>query len=220
MTQPAKPIRAVAFDMDGLMFDTEDVYWKAADALLRRRGHAYTPELCNSVMGRPPQFCYQLFKETFGFPESWQELQCESEGLFFEFLQEGYSVMPGLWELLEFLEQRRISKGICTSSALRLVTEILRRDRLGERFEFILTAEDITRGKPDPEIYRKAAERFGIEPGEMLVLEDSEAGISAAAAAGAFPVAVLAAHNEGRDFHSADLIAKSLRAPEIFALFE
>ncbi len=220
MTHPSKPFKAVAFDMDGLMFDTEDVYWRAADALLKRRGHVYTQELCNAVMGRPPRFCYELFKETFSLPESWQELQRESEGLFLGFLEEGYSVMPGLMELLDFIEGRQISKAICTSSALRVVTEVLRRDRLGERFEFVLTAEDITRGKPDPEVYRKAAEHFGILPTEMLVLEDSEAGIRAAAAAGAFPVAVLAAHNEGRDFSPAGLVARSLHDPKVFALLE
>lgn len=217
---PSQTLRAVAFDMDGLMFDTEDVYWKAADALLGRRGHAYTQELCNAVMGRPPQYCFELFKETYALPEDWRELQRESEDLFLDFLEEGYSMMPGLPRLLDFLDTKGIPMGICTSSAPRVVTTVLRRDRLAERFGFVLTSEDITRGKPDPEIYLKAAERFGVEPAEMLVLEDSEAGVGAADAAGAFPVAVLAAHNQGRDFSPAGLVVPSLDASEIFALFE
>ena len=208
-------INAVAFDMDGLMFDTEDVYWKAASELLGRRGFDYTSELNAAVMGRPPQFCFELFKNTFSLPESWQELQKESEDLFLELLGEGYSVMPGLFELLDVLEEKRIPKAICTSSALRVVTEVLRRDNLAKRFQFILTADDISHGKPDPEVYLKAAGKFGVAPDHMLVLEDSVAGCHAAATAGAFTVVVLAGHNADGDFAPADLIVSALNAPEV-----
>ena len=212
-------IKAVAFDMDGLMFDTEDTYRKAASALLGRRGKVYTDELNNAVMGRPPKACFELFKETFGFPESWQELQKESEDLFLEFLDDGYSTMPGLYELLEHLEQQSIPKGICTSSAIRVVSEVLRRKDLTNRFGFILTAEDVTNGKPDPEIYQKVAERFGIEPSEMLVLEDSEAGCQAASGAGAFAIAVQVKHNAHCCFPDAKKIVSVLNDPSIMSLF-
>jgi len=212
-------IKAAAFDMDGLMFDTEDTYWKAASALLGRRGKVYTAELCNAVMGRPPKACFELFKETFGFSESWQELQRESEDFFLEFLDDGFSTMPGLDELLEHLEQRNIPKGICTSSAIRVVSEVLRRKDMTKRFDFVLTAEDITHGKPDPEIYLKAAEQFGIAPSEMLVLEDSTAGCQAAHNAGAFGIAVRAKHNAHCLFAEAKKIVPRLDDPQIMELF-
>ena len=205
--------------MDGLMFDTEDTYWKAASALLEKRGEVYSDELCNAVMGRPPRFCFELFKKTFGFPESWQELQTESEDFFLEFLDDGFSTMPGLYELLGFLEQRNIPKGVCTSSAIRVVSEVLRRKDFTKRFDFVLTAEDITHGKPDPEIYLKAAVQFGIAPFEMLVLEDSTAGCQAARSAGAFGVAVRAKHNAHCSFTEAKKIVSSLDAPQIMELF-
>ena len=212
-------IKAVAFDMDGLMFDTEDTYWKAASALLGRRDKIYTDELCNAVMGRPPKYCFELFKETFGFSESWQELQTESEDFFLKFLDDGFSTMPGLYELLERLEQRNIPKGICTSSALRVVSEVLRRKDMFRRFEFVLTAEDITQGKPDPEIYLKAAARFGIAPSDMLVLEDSTAGCQAAHNAGAFGIAVRAKHNAHCVFAEAKKVVSTLDDPQIIELF-
>jgi len=205
--------------MDGLMFDTEDTYWKAASALLGRRGEVYTDKLNSLVMGKPPRVCFELFKETFAFPETWQELQTESEDLFLEFLDDGYSTMPGLYELLELLEQRNIPKGICTSSSLRVVSEVLRRKDLAKRFGFILTAEDVVNGKPDPEVYLKAAERFGIAPSEMLVLEDSEAGCQAASGAGAFAVAVRVKHNAHCAFSDAKKVVPSLNDPLIMELF-
>ena len=212
-------IKAVAFDMDGLMFDTEDTYWKAASALLARRGEVYTDELCNAVMGRPPRFCFELFKKTFNFPETWRELQTESEDFFLEFLDDGFSTMPGLYELLEHLERHNIPKGVCTSSAIRVVSEVLRRKDMTKRFEFVLTAEDITQGKPEPEIYLKAATRFGIDPSEMLVLEDSTAGCQAAHRAGAFGIAVRAKHNVHCEFPEAKRIVSSLNDPQIMELF-
>lgn len=212
-------LKAVAFDMDGLMFDTEDTYWKSATKLLARRGAVYTDEMHEFVMGRPPQDCFELMKETFGFPETWQELQTESENLFLEFLDEGFSAMPGLYELLEHLERQNIAKGICTSSVHRVASEVLRRKDIAHRFDFVLTSEDVSHSKPDPDIYLKAAARFGVAPAEMLVLEDSMAGIQAAHNAGAFGIAVRAKHNAHCTFPEAKREASSLDDPQILELF-
>jgi HAD superfamily hydrolase (TIGR01509 family) len=211
-------IKAVAFDMDGLMFDTEEVYRKTSEILFARRGKVYTDELFSAVMGRSAKFTYELFKETCGFPETWQELRTESEDIFLELLNDGFSAMPGLYELLEYLERRNIPKGVCTSSDLRVASEVLRRKDMPKRFDFILTAEDISRAKPDPEIYLKAVARFGISPSEMLVLEDSTAGCQAAHNAGAFPIAVRAKHNALSSFAEAKKVASSLDDPQILEL--
>jgi len=211
-------LKAVAFDMDGLMFDTEDTYWKVASTLLARRGKVYTDEMNDFVMGRPPRVCFEFLKATFGFPETWQELQTESEDLFLEFLDEGFSIMPGLYELVEHVEQRNIPKGICTSSVRRVASEVLRRKDFANRFDFVLTAEDVAHCKPDPEVYLKAAAHFGIAPEEMLVLEDSTAGCQAAHSAGAFGVVVRAKHNANGSFAAAKIVVSSLDDPQILEL--
>ena len=211
-------IKAVAFDMDGLMFDTEDIYWKSASALLARRGKVYTDEMNDFVMGRPPRVCFEFLKETLGLPETWQELLTESEDLFLEFLDEGFSTMPGLYELLEHLEQRNIPKGICTSSVRRVASEVLRRKDFANRFDFVLSAEDVIHCKPNPEVYLKAAARFGIAPSKMLVLEDSMAGCQAAHNAGAFGIAVRAKHNAHCSFTDAKIVVSSLDDPQILEL--
>ena len=208
-------IRAAAFDLDGLMFDTEETYLKVSTALLARRGKIYTEELSNAVLGRSGRFTFELFKEVFGFPETWQELQAESDRLFIEFLDDGFSPMPGLYELLEFLEQRSIPKGICTSSVFPVASEVLRREGIANRFNFVLTIEDVVHPKPDPEMYLKAASRFGIDPSEMLVLEDSVAGCRAAHNAGAYGIVVRAQHNALFSFPEAKKVVASLDDPQI-----
>jgi HAD superfamily hydrolase (TIGR01509 family) len=212
-----RTIRAVAFDLDGLMFNSEDVYWKVGCELMRRRGYEYTEELSHAIMGRPPQVCFETMIEWYTLDDTWEAMAAESEKLFVSMLDEGVDAMPGLLDLLDVLERAAFPKAICTSSSPEVVGAVLSRFGMRPRFEFVLTAADITHGKPHPEIYLKAAERFGITPREMLVLEDSQTGSTAAAASGAFTVAVPAGLSREHDFDVADLVAESLADPRILA---
>ena len=118
--------------------------------------------------------------------------------------------MPGRLQLLDALERAGIPKAIGTSSCRELVTACLAPLDLERRFQFVLPAEDIVHGKPDPEIYLTAAKRFGVPAAEMMVLEDSHNGCLAAAAAGAFVVAVPGEHSREHDFNQAALVADGL----------
>jgi HAD superfamily hydrolase (TIGR01509 family) len=210
---PSSPLdgpRAVAFDMDGLMFNSEDVYWQVGSELLRRRGHRFTQELNRAVMGRPPRACFEEMIRWHNLNDTWEAMAAESETLFID-LAKGYlAPMPGLMELLDALETAGVPKGICTSSSRRVLRAVLEQFRMEPRFQFTLAAEDITHGKPHPEIYLKAAECFGVPPSKMLVLEDSQTGCRAAAAAGAFTVAVPGDHSRDQDFSTATLVVESL----------
>ncbi len=216
MTAP----HAVVFDMDGLMFNTEDVYWRVGTELLRRRGCRFSRDLSDTMMGRPPQTCFEVMIRWHSLNETWEELAAESEEIFLSLLDRHLASMPGLMELLAALERAGIGKAIGTSSSRRSLEAILSRFAMEPRFQFVLTAEDITHGKPDPEIYLKAAARFGIAPREMLVLEDSQTGCRSAAAAGAIVVAVPGAHSIRQDFSMAVLVLSSLADRRLYELLE
>ena len=201
---------AVTFDMDGLMFNTEDVYTLAGTELLARRGFPFTPELKDAMMGLPPRAAFEVVIERHHLHEAWDVLAAESSEIFLGLLTERLATMPGLPELLAALEKAGIPKAIATSSGRRLTEACLAPFQLAPRFCFVLTAEDIARGKPDPEIYLLAARRFGVPPGKMLVLEDSQNGCRAAAAAGAVTVAVPGEHSRHQDFSAANLVIESL----------
>ena len=209
-------MRAVVFDMDGLMFNTEDVYTAVGTELLRRRGLAFTAELKNAMMGQRPQPSFELMIRHCRLGETWQELAAESDQLFLSLLNDHLAPLPGLYDLLDALERAAIPKAIATSSNRALVCACLEPFGLQKRFQFILTAEDIVHGKPHPEIYLTAARRFGVAPADMMVLEDSQNGCRAAAAAGAFTVAVPGEHSREHDFSSASLVADSLADPRVF----
>jgi HAD superfamily hydrolase (TIGR01509 family) len=207
---------AVVFDMDGLMFNTEDIYWEVGTELLRRRGHEFTEELNDAVMGRPPRACFEEMIRYHALTDSWQQLLIESEKIFLGLLDGRLAPMPGLMELLDALEAAGVVKAICTGSTRRLMGAVLSPFEMEPRFQFTLAAEDITDGKPSPEIYQKAAKRLGLEPQQMLVLEDSRNGCLSAAGAGAYAVAVPTRHSRGQDFSIASLVIDSLADPRLY----
>jgi HAD superfamily hydrolase (TIGR01509 family) len=212
--------RAVVFDLDGLMFNTEELYQEVGSKLLRRRGHVFTQDLLDRMMGRPSHVALQIMIDTHTLRATVEELLAETDEIFPEILRTRLAPMPGLVELMGALEQHGIPKGIATSSRRSFVEHVLGVFGYQPRFSPILTSEDITHGKPHPEIYLKAADRLGIEPGETVVLEDSENGCKAAVAAGTITVAVPGEHSRRHDFAGATLVADSLRDERIYALLK
>jgi HAD superfamily hydrolase (TIGR01509 family) len=210
--------RAVVFDLDGLMFNTEDLYQFVGGELLRRRGHVFTAELLDRMMGRPGKIALSIMIEHHGLNATVEQLTAETDEIFPSILDAKLAPMPGLVELLSALEGAGIPKAIATSSRRSFVDDVLGRFQFGPRFQFILSAEDVVEGKPDPEIYLTAAKRHGVSPSEMLVLEDSQNGCRAAVRAGALAVAVPGGHSLRHDFTGAAIVADSLSDRRIYEL--
>ncbi|REJ74130.1 MAG: HAD family phosphatase, partial [Planctomycetota bacterium] len=173
------PIRAVVFDLDGLMFNTEEVYSHTGTEILRRRGKTPAPDLFHRMMGRRAPEALQVMIDLMQLNDTIDRLQAETEEIFMQVMETHLQVMPGLFELLDLIESRRLPRAVATSSGRKYLERLLSRFDLLHRFDFTLTAEDVTHGKPHPEIYLTAAERIGVDPPQMLVLEDSEAGTCA-----------------------------------------
>jgi HAD superfamily hydrolase (TIGR01509 family) len=209
-------VQAVAFDLDGLMFNTEELYNEVGTELVGRRGFEIDPELLRQMMGRPSSVALPLMIQWYGLEVTVEQLQEETDEVFASILEHRLQAMPGLVELLGELNRRSIPKAITTSSRRSYVNRVLGISGLETEFELILSAEDVDEGKPAPEIYLKAASRMGVSPPEMLVLEDSEIGCRAAVAADAFTVAVPGAHSAQHEFPGVAFIANSLRDPRIY----
>ena len=215
---PADSPRAAVFDLDGLLFNTEELYQDVGAELLRRRGHLFEHDLLNAMMGRPSRVALKMMIDHHNLSDTVETLAAETAEIFPAILDARLALMPGAAELLAALEHADIPKAIGTSSGRRFVASVLGRFNLEPRFEFILTAEDVVEGKPAPEIYLKAAQRFGLEPGRLVVFEDSQNGCRAAVASGAIAVAVPGGHSLTHDFAGATLVADSLADPRIYSL--
>lgn len=146
-------IAAVAFDMDGLMLNTEHLYQQAGDRLLEPFGRRYHDRLRREMMGLPAPQALQRMIELEGLAVGWRELKQRSDQLMLELISQRVEPMPGLLELLERLDRLRLPRGVATSSDLVLAEPGLAGAGVLHRVDFILTAEQVPRGKPYPDIY-------------------------------------------------------------------
>ena len=218
--ESTQALSAAVFDLDGLMFNTEELYHQVGAEMLRRRGKHLTDDLLDKMMGRQSREALQIMIDWHDLADTAEELEAETDVIFGHILETKLKPMPGLMELLDQLEARAIPKAIATSSRRPFAVTMLEKFNLLPRFSFLLTAEDIELGKPDPQIYLRSAKMLGIETVEMMVLEDSGNGFKAAVASGSYAVAVLANHNQHLAFPGASLVANSLADERILTAFE
>ncbi|MFO0424336.1 MAG: HAD family hydrolase [Planctomycetia bacterium] len=216
--QTRTPVRGVAFDLDGLLVKSEEIYQHVGGVLVARRGRTFEADLLDRMMGRPQPVSLQIMIDWHGLDDTIETLAAETREIFAGLLDTRLEPMPGAVSLVDVLERSGVPRGVATSSGPDFAHDVLGRVGLLERFSFVLTAADVTHGKPHPEIYQSAARRLGINVAHMLVLEDSANGCKAAVAAGAIVVAVPGGHSRRHDFTGARFIAESLADPRIHEL--
>lgn len=204
-------IKAVIFDMDGVMVDTESLYSKAAIEIAKKRGKEFTLEIKQEMMGRLGIESMRIFKERLSLDESPEELLAE-RGIIYDRLlkKDGVKPMPGLFELLDLLDKLKIPFGIASSSKGIWIDLILESLKIKNRFFFIISGDNVVNGKPHPEIYIKSIKILGVHPNKCLVLEDALSGVIAGKAAGAKCIAVRNEFNRDLKFKEADMVVDSL----------
>jgi HAD superfamily hydrolase (TIGR01509 family) len=167
------------------------------------------------MMGRPVVDALKIMIDCHALPDPLDDLMCECQDVLQGLLATSLGAMPGLYGLLDALEAARMPIAVATSGTREYADFVLTRLNARRRFGFVLTAEDIRRGKPEPDVYLLAAERLKLQTRQMMVLEDSANGCRAAIAAGAFTVAVPNRHTLRHDFSGVRFIADTLADPRI-----
>ncbi|MFM8571944.1 MAG: HAD family hydrolase [Pirellula sp.] len=208
-------IKAVAMDMDGLLLNTEDLYEEVTKQLLSKRGRTFKDEVRRRMIGLPAPKAYEVLIQSELLEETWEELHEETEGIFEGILETQLKSLPGVEQTLQAIEQKGIPKCVATSSTKAFAAKALSLVGVLERLDFVVTAEEVTRGKPHPDIYIEAAKRMGVPVSQMLVLEDSENGTKAGVTAGAYVISVPNRHTAQGNFDGARWIAESLLDPYI-----
>ncbi len=217
---PAKPILAAALDMDGLLASSEDVYERVGSATLEKRGHKFTDDLRFKMMGLPTPKALQLMIDYHQLDATIEEIAAEGDAIFWDLAKQMLTAMPGVDEFFELLDKKQLRRGVVTSGTRIYAERILTMLGIIDRVEFLITSNEVEIGKPDPEPYMMAAEKFGVTPEQMLVFEDSSIGCRAGVASGAYAIAVPSPHTVGHDFAGAKFIADTLRDPRICDLIE
>lgn len=185
-----RPVRAVVFDMDGLLCDTEAVYRDAMIATAAERGHDFPLSLFQSMVGLPAEASDGQVLEHFGQDYPVAAFNARVGERVAAACEVGIPLKAGVAELLDHLDAMALPRAIATSSSHRSVQAHLGLSGIIPRFQAIVARGDYARGKPEPEPFLTAAERLGVAPEECLALEDSHNGVRAASSAGMLTVMV------------------------------
>jgi beta-phosphoglucomutase-like phosphatase (HAD superfamily) len=183
-----RPVKAVVFDMDGLLFDTETLYHRAMVEVARGMGLVMPLAFYLSMVGLPGVECKQRLAEHYGEGFDLEGFWTRSRSRFHGLCAAELRLKGGVLELLDLLDRLKLPRAIATSSGWPSVQDHLAAHDLHRRFDAVVAHGDYARGKPHPDPYLKAAERLGVAPGDCLALEDSHNGVRAAAAAGMMTV--------------------------------
>jgi HAD superfamily hydrolase (TIGR01509 family) len=201
--------RAVIFDMDGLLLDTETLWHAAEVELFTRHGGEFTWDDKMAVIGTSYDFTADYFADRLGLPrQRGHELVSEMISLMHDLVRRSVDARPGAVELVEGLREVAVPLGLASNSPRFLVDDALATARLGDAFDTIVTSDDVEHSKPAPDIYLLACLRLGVEPADALALEDSASGVAAAKAAGLTCIAV--PQFAETDVSAADRIVDSL----------
>lgn len=175
----------IIFDMDGLMYDTEAVAFRAFKELAEEQGfHATDKDYLESV-GLDMRATCDLYRRLYGEDLDAEQLYTNVGKRMFEIIdREGIPMKPGLIPLIEAIEKKGLRKVVASGSAIETIEKYLRQSNLTQHFDCIYSSDDVKRGKPFPDVFLRVCDQEGIDPARTLVLEDSFAGVEAAVAGG------------------------------------
>ena len=177
-------VKLVIFDMDGLMIDSEHISKELWRQALEHHGYKMDEGFFSQLLGRNVATARQLMHEHYGPDFDFDTVRGMRTKLMDDHIdQKGIEIKKGLLHLLDKLDQLGIKKCVATSTDWHRMSKILDKLNLSPRFDGFMTGDRVQRGKPDPEIFLKAAELIGFTPEECIVLEDSTAGAKAGYAA-------------------------------------
>ena len=208
----ATSIKAVIFDMDGLMIDSEGKQSLAIEQLLREHGvePVLTAQGIVHIAGMRVADNLRRLKDRHQIPVSLDTLHARKDELYRQMLAQNVDVAPGLRQLLNDLGKAPAKKALASGSSKPDIEIVLRHLKLEDYFGAVVSGYEVPRGKPAPDIFLEAARRLKVDPARCVVLEDSGTGVQAAKAAGMRVIAVPNRYTQDHDFDAADLVVGSL----------
>lgn len=177
-------LELIVFDVDGLMIDTESVWKNAFDKAgdkygIPNLGDTLFPSLIGKRLEDEQELLDRLLPSDIQnqLINEWRQIELGS-------LEREVPVKPGLYEMLDYLEQHHIKKAVATTTRRELTEERLKRVGVYDRFDYVLCGDEVTKRKPDPEIYLSVLHKMNTKAENAIVLEDSSVGVEAAYRAG------------------------------------
>lgn len=202
--------KGALFDWDGVIIDSSAQHEESWAMLANELGKPLPDDHFLRGFGMKNQVIIPEILQWTTDPDEIHRFSLRKEALYREIVRDnGITPLPGVIELLQMLKEHGVSCAVASSTHRENIETIFRLIGIRDYFQAVVTAEDVSRGKPDPEVFLKGAEKIGCSPGNCVVFEDAHVGIEAGLAAGARVIAV-ATTNRLEDLGKADLAVGSL----------
>lgn len=210
-------VRAVLWDMDGTLVDSEELHWRAWRETMADEGISITHDQFLSSFGQRNDAIIPLWLSAGAAPERISKIERAKEDRFRRIVRDdGVLPLPGAVDWVVRLSESGWLQAVASSAPRANIDAVLEKMGAASYFQAIVSAEDVRRGKPDPEVYLLAASRLGVPPERCIVVEDAAAGLEGARRAGMFGIGV----KRGGPRLIADLFVPSLEQLEAHAFDE
>lgn len=209
-------LRAVIFDMDGVIIDSEPFYFELDKLVGRKYGIEFTDEFLHRFVGISDINMWPLVIEEYKLTETVAELKRQKaefrEKLFWEYIKEPIN---GVMRLLEQLKKEGIKTAVASSSSRALIAKVLETLKLEAYYDVVCSGKEMKRGKPFPDIFLKTAEFLDVLPEECVAIEDSFHGVQAACDAGMKVIGYANPNSGNQDLSKATAIVRSLQQVDV-----
>ena len=206
-----RELKAVIFDMDGVLIDSEPIHVEIEKKLFDRLGIVVSETVHRSFMGASNEFMYSDIKSRFDLKESVAELMEIDESFRYDYFNH-LEIIPlneGVISLLHEIKTDGIKLAVATSSSPAIANILLKRCGIVSYFDAIVTTVEAGKSKPAPDVYLLAAQKIGVSPEDCIVFEDSPNGLSAAKSAGMFCVVIQSDPEIIKELSGADYLIQS-----------
>lgn len=206
--------KALIFDMDGLMIDSERLYFQTEREMAKKFNRRIEDKILWQMMGRKPIESMRIFKSELGIPVKAETLLKIRDDLMREKLKNDLVSMPGLENIIGSLN-KQLKLAISTGAPQEFLDIVVNKLEIRDKFSVLQASDEIKNGKPHPEIYLTTCKKLKLLPRECIVLEDSLNGALAGQKAGCYVIAVPSEYSKGQELDFVDFLAEDLFAAKI-----
>lgn len=204
-------LKAVIFDMDGVLVNTEPVYYKVIKEILNENGHDIDYKEYGKYIGMTNENTWELLKKEYSINIDTNELIDNMMILKNVIIRrDGYELIDGIERLLENLKQNNIKIGLASSSPIFDILDVTKSTNIYKYFDKLVSGESVENSKPSPDVFLKALQELGINSEECIVIEDSKNGVLAAKSANIKCIGFFNKDSGKQDLSSSDIIISSM----------
>lgn len=202
-------IKAILFDMDGVLSDTEPLHFMALQMLMKTYNIFLPDSSFEDYIGISEEKIWEVAREEYKIKDGFIEFEDKRRGFFYRIIKESMHPAKGLHRLMEELEKNKIKIALVTSSGKKVADAVLEQLNIRQYFDVMVTADDVKNKKPHNEPYLLALRRLGVNPKDGVAVEDSPHGIESAKSSGLFCIGV-DTYNKKEIVSMADMAVASL----------